>query len=97
MTKIAPITVIEVRMTERDGWFSVFSPDMPQLHLCGTDRRALEKDICPMIQWLYKLNYDMDIAVAPAASADLKPVRKTTAVRDWTRLLAFQPGAFQPA
>lgn len=90
MSKDQPITVIEIRLSERDGYYYASSPDMPELHVCGTDKKLVMNDVCPIVKRLYKLNYGLDVGVRQAASHDLKPTKKAAALRDhFVRLLAF--------
>lgn len=92
-----PIAVIEVRVSERDGWSYAYSNDMPELHVCGQDRKAVLRDVCPIVTKLYKLNYNLDVEVVLAAKANLEPVKKPAAFQDFFRLLAFQVGELQAA
>jgi hypothetical protein len=92
-----PITVIDIRVNGRDGWFYAFSTDMPELHVCGTDRKAVLRDVCPIIKKLYKLNYNLDVEVRVAAKPNLAPVRQPTLKDHFVRLLAFEVPELQPA
>jgi hypothetical protein len=96
----APITVIDIHLAERDGWHYAFSPDLPELHVCGEDRKAVLQDVCPVIKKLYKLNFSVDVEVRYAAQPNLKPVKQAATIRDhFVRLLAFPTtvGELQPA
>src|SRR5262249_38286380 len=93
-----PITVIDLCVASRDGWFyASASKDLPELHVCGKDRKAVMRDACLVIKKLYKLNRNMDVTVTLAAQADLKPVKAPTLRDHLVRLLAFEVGALQPA
>lgn len=92
-----PITVIDVMLSERDGWCYAYSPDMPELHVCGQDRKAVLRDVCPILKKLYKLNYGKDVVVRPAAKPNLEPVKQPTLKDHLVRLLAFPAAELQPA
>lgn len=98
MGEKSQIAVIEIRIHNKDGWCYATSADVPELHVCGTDKRAVMSDVMPILKRLYKLNHGLDITVIPAASADLKPVKKPSLIQDhFVRLLAFAAPELQPA
>ena len=83
------IAVVDIRMEERDGIFYAFSKDMPELHLCADKESKLYLDIPCMIKALYRLNFKQTVRVERAATADLKPSKKTNLSNGSARFLAM--------
>lgn len=74
MQKPTRVAVVDVCIKERSGVYYVSSPDIPGLHLCGSDRKALLADAPAAIELLYKLNNNLDVRITWASD----PVRFET-------------------
>lgn len=57
------VCAIELRTERReDGRFHVWSPDVPGLHLVGSDAEAIRVDLEPALKDLLKGNFQFDVA-----------------------------------
>ena len=60
-------TVVWVRLGREDDFYFAWSPDVPGLHLCGTDRDALIQDIPAALAFLFRENSGVSVSVQPYA------------------------------
>ena len=63
MTSNTTITVVQVILSHKDGYYFATSEDVPGLHLCSQDRAKLESYIIPAIKLLFKDNRGLDVEV----------------------------------
>jgi hypothetical protein len=73
MTRDTSFAVIELHYVQRSGYLYVTSPDVPGLHLCGSDFRAVCDDVIPAVKTLFKLNRGIEVDVVPETEIDVFP------------------------
>ena len=66
---MARFGVVELRVEQKLGITYVSSDDLPGLHLCGPDAKAVLADVPAAIEFLGKLNKQASIRVAWAQQA----------------------------
>ena len=69
---MSKITVINVRVRERNGIFHASCKDLPGLHVCGKRLASVMADVPEVIEKLYKLNEGLDVKVTAAATAKFR-------------------------
>ena len=58
--------IVRVIFQDRgDGGLRVFSPDVRGLHLSGTDREAVLRDVVPAIKLLFEKNHGLHVEAHP--------------------------------
>ncbi len=67
------VAVIEVKIVNDGGFFTVESKDVPGLHLAGYDGHKVAANIIPAIKRLFKDNRKLDVEVVPATPAQTFP------------------------
>ncbi len=77
------IVNVNVKITERDGWFVAICKELPGFYLVHQDREAILEDVPEAIRVLVKAQHDLDCRVLPMKkSFDLtqerqRPARKS--------------------
>lgn len=59
-------TVIRIELTQSDGgYWTLTSPDLPELMLGGTDPEAIQEDIPEAIRRIFQENYHTQVQAVP--------------------------------
>lgn len=68
MDRSKTLLVAEIQFSEGNGSIHAYSDDIPGLHICGTDREAVLRDVVGGIKFLYKQLHGLVIECEWAAS-----------------------------
>jgi predicted RNase H-like HicB family nuclease len=61
--------VIQLKIRSREGYFSIVSPDLPGLHVCGESTESALSSAVLAVKELFRRNRHIDVEVRPVASS----------------------------
>ena len=59
--------IIELKIRSREGYFSIISPDLPGLHVCGESTESALSSAVLAVKELFRRNRHIDVDVMPVA------------------------------